>query len=132
MIITKAEFNEMGFSWESDEQLESCIKRTDYIITALTQGRAAAALAAGGNASAYVKQAAAFQTNELLQKEYGSESSGSESGSEERYTLGDFSYSSSQENNTSSIAIEPYDTTLTVVGLLRAAGCLYGGLEAAE
>lgn len=129
MIITKEEFNGMGFDWSDDKQLTSCLERAGFIITALTQGKAAAALAAGGEAQRLVKQAAAFQTLELLRREYGEESSGEESS--EKYTVGDFSYSLTR-NTECGTTVEPYDSSLAVIGLLRAAGCLFSGLEAAE
>lgn len=128
MIITKEEYGDMGFQWDNDKELESCLARAEYVISALTQGRYSAALAAGGAASNYVKQAAAFQTSELLEREYASEN---ETGGEERYTLGDFSYTSSH-NADSGVSSEPFDSTLIVVSLLRAAGCLYGAMEVAE
>lgn len=123
MIITKEEFFDMGFEWDDEKQLESCIERAGFVLTALTQGKAAAALAAGGNASCLVKQAAAFQTMELLRREYDE----SLSESTEKCTVGDFSYSVSCGTRSA-----PVDTDLTVIALLRAAGCLFGGLEAAE
>ena len=80
----------------------------------------------------FVKQAAAFQTQELLRREYGTESGKSGEGSSEKYTVGDFSYSVTKSTESGSTAVEPYDTSLAVVGLLRAAGCLFSGVEAIE
>lgn len=132
MILTKDEFNAMGFEWSDDKELSSCLERAEFVLTALTQGKAAAALAAGGEAARLVKQAAAFQTLELLRREYGTESGKSGEGSSEKYTVGDFSYSVTKNTESGSATVEPYDTSLAVVGLLRAAGCLFSGVEAIE
>lgn len=132
MILTKDEFNAMGFEWSDDKELASCLERAEFVLTALTQGKAAAALAAGGEAARLVKQAAAFQTLELLRREYGAESGKSGEGSSEKYTVGDFSYSVTKSTESGSATVEPYDTSLAVVGLLRAAGCLFSGVEAIE
>ena len=135
MIITAEEFRNMGFDWDDDAELDSALKRAEYVILGLTDGRATAALAAGGKAEQYVKQAAAFQTMEILEKEYsGGSGSSSESGStEERVSIGDFSYTSSSSSSQSgSSTVTPFDTSLTIIHLLRTAGCLFSGTEAAE
>lgn len=129
MILTKEEFNALGFEWSDDTELESCLERAGFVLTALTQGKAAAALAAGGEAARLVKQAAAFQTLELLRREYGTGSGGENS---EKYTVGDFSYSVTKSTESSTTGVEPYDSSLAVIGLLRAAGCLFSGVEAIE
>lgn len=132
MILTKEEFNALGFAWSDDKELESCLERAGFVLTALTQGKAAAALAAGGEAARLVKQAAAFQTLELLRREYGTGSGRSGEENSEKYTVGDFSYSVTKSTESSTTAVEPYDSSLAVIGLLRAAGCLFSGVEAIE
>lgn len=131
MIITAEEFRNMGFDWDDDTELDSALKRAEYVILGLTDGRAESALAAGGKAEKYVKQAAAFQTKEILEKEFSSGSgASSELGSkEERVSIGDFSYTSSQSGSST---ITPFDTSLTIIHLLRTAGCLFSGTEAAQ
>lgn len=139
MIITAQEYRDMGFEWENDSELESALKRAEYVILAMTDGRAAVALAAGGRAADCVKQAAAFQADRILRSEYPEGSSGSSSSSEsgeERVSIGDFSYtrsqSGSQSGSQTDASVEPFDTGLSIIGLLRTAGCLFSGLEAAE
>lgn len=139
MIITAEEFQNMGFDWDDDSELDSALKRAEYVILGLTDGRAESALAAGGRAEKYVKQAAAFQTMEILKTEFsGGSGSSSESGStEERVSIGDFSYTSSQSSSQSGSqsggsTITPFDTSLTIIHLLRTAGCLFSGTEAVE
>ncbi|MCM1165992.1 MAG: hypothetical protein NC299_12070 [Lachnospiraceae bacterium] len=124
MIITKEEFLEMGFSLggNDEETLESCIKRAEFVLNGLTNDRAGN-MALGTDAAAeLVKQAAAFQTAELLKR-----GSSADSSSGERVAVGDFSY-----YKTSSRTSSASDDSATVIRLLRAAGCLYGGTEVRE
>lgn len=149
MIITKEEFYEMGFEAEAkyESLLEKCILRAEYVLNGLTNGTAGTVALSGTKAAEFVKQAAAFQTNDLLKEEIAlaksqSESSSSENSkkSDERVSIGDFSYSSgtsSSESSKSSSssseeAISRLDTGKTVIRLLRAAGCLYTGAEVKE
>lgn len=130
MIITAEEFRSFGFDWDNDAELDKAIKRAEYVVLGLTDGRANKALAAGGTAARYVKQAAAMQTLEILNSTFGE--GGSASGRhEERVSVGDYSYSSSVSSETSGGAAA-LDTGLAIVGMLRAAGCLFSGTEAVE
>ncbi len=130
MFITSEEFRRMGFDWEDDSQLEKAISRAEFVILALSDGRASAAIAAGGTAAQYIKHAAALQTLQILQNEY-SDSGAVGSRQEERVSVGDFSYSSSVSTD-GSVSQSLLDTGATIVGLLRSAGCLFSGLEAAQ
>ena len=58
MLITASEYSSMGFPAVSGGDVESCIKRSDYIISALTEGRAEKSVEAGGKPAELVKQAA--------------------------------------------------------------------------
>ena len=81
MLITASEYSSMGFPAVSGGDVESCIKRSDYIISALTEGRAEKSVEAGGKPAELVKQAAGFQTYILLRENERYEKS-SHSGSE--------------------------------------------------
>ena len=129
MIITSEEYKELGFTSDDPEELDSCLKRAEYVILALTEGQCTTALAAGGEAAAMVKRAAAFQTYLMLQNgrmEQASEST-------ERVSIGDFSYSSGVSCSAdSSLQDGGSDISLQTIRLLRAAGCMYGGRCTAE
>lgn len=130
MLITAEEYGSMGFPAVSGGNLESCIMRSDYIIGALTEGRAAKAVAAGGQPAQFVKQAAGFQTYMLL-KEMETIEKSQKSGSE-KVALGDYSYSS-QTSESSDVQTSDSDTAgINVIRLLRAAGCMYAGVEVSE
>lgn len=120
MIITADEYYNKGFTAENDEVLKTCLERAEYTLYALTQGKIDKALAAGGKAADYVKEAACFQTYKLV-KEYET----GFGGMTEKVSIGDFSYSSSAAaGNTDTV-----DMSMQAVRLLKAAGCLYGGTE---
>ena len=131
MLITVNEYSSMGFPAVSGGDVESCIKRSAYIIAALTEGRAENAVLAGGKPAEFVKQAAGFQTYMLLRETERLEKSSS-SGSE-KVTIGDYSYSTqSSESSESANASADDENSLNVIRLLRAAGCLYAGVEVLE
>lgn len=132
MIITADEYRSMGFyCGDDDKLLQSCLKRAEFIICGLTGGAALNALSKGGTAADYVKQAAGFQASALLRAEEPASQSGERT--DEKVTLGDFSYSSSASSSRADEDTEqPIDTSFVVVRLLRAAGCMFGGLEARE
>lgn len=145
MIITVSEYKEMGFSADDDALLEKCIKRAEFVLNGISGGRATIIAQDKTPASDFVKQAAAFQTNAiyreetaLLQSSESSSQSGSSTKSDERVTIGDFTYStgtsSSSESTSknSTTAAEPLDVNQTVARLLRAAGCFYGAAEVRE
>ena len=44
MLITADEYKNMGFTAQDDTQLENCLKRAEYIIAGITEGRAEAAV----------------------------------------------------------------------------------------
>ena len=119
MIITTEEYYDRGFAAESDKVLEECLERAEYTLYALTEGRVDKALAAGGKAAEYVKEAACYQTYKLV-KEYET----GFGGMSEKVSIGDFSYSSSAAGNTDVV-----DMSMQAVRLLKAAGCLYSGME---
>ena len=121
MIITAQEYRAMGFTAEDDEVLENCLKRADFVLDSLTAGKASAVAEKGGKPAQYVKQAAAFQTSSMVRAE---ELISTGNKSEERVSLGDYSYIS--VNSSEEAIIEPVDTNVTVIRLLRAAGCLFG------
>lgn len=127
MIITADEYRSMGFSCEDEELLESCLLRAEYTLMGLTEGRITKALAAGGMAAEYVKQAAAFQTCKLVKQEQQIAT-----GSTEKITLGDYSYSSGTESSAAEADDAVYDLSMQTVRLLRAAGCMYGGREVSQ
>lgn len=117
MIITKNEFKEMGFgcSAETETLIEDCIKRAEYILNAICGGTLYSAAAQSPANSALVKQAAAFQTEALLNDAQSADISS--------VSLGDLSYS--QDGRKSSVNVPE-----TVKRLLRAAGCFYGSAAA--
>ena len=127
MIINAGEYYDMGFTASGSAELECCLKRAEYTIAALTEGRYEAALAAGGKAAEYVKQAAAFQTYKLVKEQQQAVSSGST----EKVAIGDYSYTSSTEQSSAAAQQNDsvYDLSMQTVRLLRAAGCLFGGRE---
>ncbi len=120
MIITAEEYREMGFTAEDDSVLESCLQRAEYTLMGLTEGRLQAALAAGGMAADYVRQAAGFQTCKLVKEQQLGNGSHSE-----KVTIGDYSYSVSETEDSDAV----YDMSMQAVRLLKAAGCLFGGRE---
>lgn len=125
MIITADEYRSMGFSCDDEELLEGCLLRAEYTLSGLTEGRIQNALAAGGMAAEYVKQAAAFQTCKLVKQEQQIAL-----GSAEKVTIGDYSYSTSSESSVADDGGDTvYDLSMQTVRLLRAAGCMYGGRE---
>lgn len=127
MIITADEYRSMGFSCDDDELLESCIMRAEYTLMGLTEGRISAALAAGGTACEYAKQAAAFQTCKLVKQE---QQIAASEGRTEKVTVGDYSYSVSTESSSAQQddgAV--YDLSMQAVRLLKATGCLFTGRE---
>lgn len=128
MIITADEYRDMGFTASDSKELERCLQRAEYTIAGLTEGRYEAALAAGGKAAEYVKQAAAFQTCKLVKQE---EQIASASGNSEKVTIGDYSYSASSESSTAVAGDDDcvFDMSMQTIRLLRAAGCLFGGRE---
>lgn len=117
MIITKNEFKEMGFgcSAETETLIEDCIKRAEYILNAICGGTLYSAAAQSPANSALIKQAAAFQTEALLNDAQSADISS--------VSLGDLSYS--QGGRKSSVNVPE-----TVKRLLRAAGCFYGSAAA--
>ncbi|MBD5383961.1 MAG: hypothetical protein HDR72_03045 [Ruminococcaceae bacterium] len=125
MIITKEDFFEMGFTVDDKNigALENCMKRAEFVLNGLTNDRAGIVAQGTGAAADLVKQAAAFQTAELLKCELSEDSS-----SGERVAVGDFSYYKTSSRTSSTTD----DNSKTVVKLLRAAGCLYGGTEVRE
>lgn len=151
MIITKEEFFEMGFTADDTALLERCIKRAEFVLNGLTGNRASVSALGDGAAADLVKQAAAFQTNAILREELAlakektvipEQSESSSDKTEERVSIGDFSYSTgtseSRSTKNSSTIVDnagkyvPLDHDRTVVRLLRAAGCLYCGTEVLE
>ena len=68
MLITVEEYIGMGFPEVDSRNISGCIQRSDYIIAALTEGRAEKALQSGGRQAELVKQAAGFQTYQLLRE----------------------------------------------------------------
>lgn len=153
MIITKEDFFEMGFTADQKDigVLENCIKRAEFVLDGLTNGRAGIVAQGEGAAADFVKQAAAFQTNAILKEELAlaakkavstDQAESSSDKTEERVSIGDFSYSNgtSESRSTKNVSRSandaedyvPLDHGKTVVKLLRAAGCLYGGTEVRE
>lgn len=134
MLITVEEYISMGFPEISAEDLPGCIKRSDYVISALTEGRAEQTVNNGGKPAELVKQAACFQTYQLLREmDTIKNNSDSRSGSE-KVTIGDYSYST-QTSESSSAAVYTADCDeagLNVIRLLRAAGCMFAGVEVLE
>lgn len=131
MLITAEEYRSMGFPEVSGGNLEGCILRSDYIIGALTEGKAAKAVQNGGQPAQFVKQAAGFQTY-LLMREEESIAERVESSGTERVSLGDYSYTNETRESSSSENSDCAETGLNVIRLLRASGCLYAGVEVLE
>lgn len=132
MLITAQEYIDMGFPEIAGVNLDNCILRSDYIIGALTEGRAAKAVAAGGKPAELVKQAAGFQTYMIVKETERLEKKNSSS-STEKVSLGDYSYSSQISQSAEQESADDCENTgLTVVHLLRSAGCLYAGVEVLE
>lgn len=131
MLITAEEYSGMGFPAVSGGDIQSCIMRSDYIIGALTEGRAEKTVEAGGKAAQLVKQAAGFQTYMLL-KEAESIGKSEQSGTTEKVAIGDFSYSSQTSESSEVQTSDCDDTGVNVIRLLRAAGCMYAGVEVLE
>lgn len=149
MIITANEYKDMGFDATDDALLEKCIKRAEFVLNGISGGRAATIALGSTPAADYVKQAAAFQTYAIYREETAllaessesSEQSGSSTKTDERVTIGDFTYSTGTSSSSSSgsvskssseLGIEPLDINQTVAKLLRAAGCFYGAAEVKE
>lgn len=134
MLITAEEYTNMGFPEISTQDLPGCIMRSDYIISALTEGRAEKAVQSGGKPAELVKQAAGFQTYQLLREmKMVQDSSDSRSGSE-KVSVGDYSYSTqtSESSTTQLFTLDCDEAGLNVIRLLRAAGCLFAGVEVRE
>lgn len=121
MLITADEYKAMGFTAQDDTELENCLKRAEYIIAGITEGRAEIAVERGGKAAEFVKRAAAFQTYLLLERR------SEEIKQSEKVSIGDFSYSS--ENSGGNLTDGLYDMSHETVRLLRASGILFGGME---
>ena len=149
MIITANEYKDMGFDATDDALLEKCINRAEFVLNGISGGRAATIALGSTPAADYVKQAAAFQTYAIYREETAllaessesSEQSGSSTKTDERVTIGDFTYSTGTSSSSSSgsvskssseLGIEPLDINQTVAKLLRAAGCFYGAAEVKE
>ena len=149
MIITANDYKDMGFDATDDALLEKCIKRAEFVLNGISGGRAATIALGSTPAADYVKQAAAFQTYAIYREETAllaessesSEQSGSSTKTDERVTIGDFTYSTGTSSSSSSgsvskssseLGIEPLDINQTVAKLLRAAGCFYGAAEVKE
>lgn len=134
MLITAEEYISMGFPDISSENLPGCIKRSDYVISALTEGRAEQTVKSGGKPAELVKQAACFQTYQLLREmDIIKNNSDARSGSE-KVTIGDYSYSTqSSESSSSEVYTADCDEAgLNVIRLLRSAGCMFAGVEVLE
>jgi hypothetical protein len=139
MILTVEEYREMGFDEDDEELLERCLKRAEFVIIGLTEGRALSALNGGGKPAEFVKQACLLQAQAILREEQEYENSikNSESAeSSEKVTVGDFSYStstgSSSGKGSSSSIVSAFSTSNVVIHLLRAAGCMFGATEVRE
>lgn len=127
MILSPEEYRGMGFSWDNEEQLRNALKRADILLSALTNGKSEKAVEIGGRAEVLVKQAAAFQTYELLRAEYPETRGGS---TEQRVSIGDFSYSMSESSSAANNG--GFSCGQTIIALLNEAGCLYRGEEVNE
>lgn len=117
MIITKQEFKDFGFECEpcDESRLEGCIKRAEYVLTALCRGTIASAMAQSESNAFLIKQAAAFEADALLKAEL--------SDGLKRVSLGDLSY---EAGTGGSQGTENGDIPETVKKLLCAAGCFFG------
>ena len=114
MIITANEYKEMGFDATDNVLLEKCIKRAEFVLNGITGGRATLIALGTTLAADFVKQAAAFQTNVIYREETAllaessesSEQSGSSSKTDERVTIGDFTYSTGTSSSSSREALQ--------------------------
>ena len=134
LLITVDEYKDMGFPVVKEENIPSCIMRSCYIINGLTDGRAEQAVQSGGKPSELVKQAAGFQTYQLLREREDIENIRASSSGSEKVSIGDYSYSTqSSESNSSEVYRSDSDTAgINVIRLLRAAGCMVAGAEVRE
>lgn len=135
MLITAEEYIGMGFPEVNKEDLEGCLMRSEYIISALTDGKAEKTVQSGGKPAELVKQAAGFQTYKLLREMQTAESFEDSSSDSEKVSIGDYSYSTQTSKNSSSQTAQASDCDeagLNAVRLLRAAGCLYPVVEVFE
>lgn len=134
MIITVDEYKSMGFPVVNEENITGCILRSGYIISGLTNGNAEAILEKGGKPAELVKQAAGFQTFQLLMEMEKSEKVTEERSGNEKVSIGDYSYSNQSSESSSSEASNVDNDTagVNIIRLLRAAGCLYCGVEVIE
>ncbi len=119
MIITAEEYRSMGFSCDDNDLLDSCLKRAEYTLCAITEGRLREALAAGGAAEEYVKQAAAYQTDKLVKQEQRISAARSS-----RVTVGDYSYTEESETSETQADEAAFGMSLHTIHALQAAGCL--------
>ncbi len=134
MLITVEEYIGMGFPEVDSRNISGCIQRSDYIISALTEGRAEKALQSGGRQAELVKQAAGFQTYQLLREMELIDGSGDSSSGSEKVTIGDYSYSTqtSRGSTANTFTADCDDAGLNTIRLLRAAGCMFAGVEVRE
>lgn len=143
MYITKDEYISMGLPLPEKADINACIARSSCIITGITEGKAENALKAGGKPAELVKRAAAFQTYLLMRESESVSENSSEQSSEqssERVSVGDFSYSTDSKSTSGSsvkagggtACTDCLETEVTVINLLRSAGCFYAGVEVAE
>ena len=111
MIIDKNEYYEMGFECapENEKLLESCLKRAEYVLNAISKGTVNSAIKQSASSEALIKQAAAFETEALLEAEL--------SDNLHSVSAGD-SYTTAEKNT--------IDVPYTVKRLLAAAGCFRG------
>lgn len=130
MLITAEEYKSMGFPEADSDDLSGCLLRADYIIGALTEGRAAEAVRSGGKPCELVKQAAGFQTYVLL-REMEEVSRSSQSGSE-KVSIGDYSYSTQRSESAEVYTADCDSSSMNVIRLLRASGCMFVGVEVLE
>ncbi len=134
LLITVDEYKEMGFPVVKEENIPGCIMRSCYIINGLTNGRAEQTVKSGGEPSELVKQAAGFQTYQLLREMEDIENIRASNSGSEKVTIGDYSYST-QSSESSSSEVYRSDTAaagVNVIRLLRAAGCMFAGVEVQE
>lgn len=134
MLITTEEYIGMGFPEVNSRNIPGCIQRSDYIISALTEGRAEKAVQSGGKQAELVKQAAGFQTYQLLREMELIDGSGDSSSGSEKVTIGDYSYSTqkSQGSTANTFTADCDEAGLNTIRLLRAAGCMFAGVEVRE
>ncbi len=134
MLITNEEYIDMGFPAINSQNISGCIKRSDYIISALTEGRAEKAVENGGKPAELVKQAAGFQTYQLLREMEMLEGGSTEKSGSEKVSIGDYSYSTEtgESSSAESYTADCDEAGLNVIRLLRAAGCMFAGVEVLE